>query len=207
MKIKSKLFGIVLAGILCCGVQGTVVAVSLGDTISTVSSADIMAGSEQSNLIRVILPTEFVALMYTEEEGTSMHIESQDVLFINQNDFPINVKIKGLTYEVIQKQRGISVENEIMLQVKEYQKEDRYISYDADSFIAFDITLKAAKEETEEKELLARALEWNPIEKVESDDYAILRLEGEINDVNLSEEDVRLGIIYELRKEIDEESM
>lgn len=171
--------------------------VSSGDAVQTVSEGDSEQGTD---IIKVVLPTEFAVLMYEENDGSGIHLESQDILFINKSEFPVAVKIKDISYEVTAKSSRTANGKGLNLRVKEYQKEEYVVPYVAGAFVPFDISLGGACMETNADMLLKSAEGWNPIGEVKSADYGILRLEGSIDDVNLREEDVKVGIVFELEK-------
>ena len=172
-------------------------SVSSGDAGATVSAGDAEEGAD---IIKVVLPTEFAVLMYEEAGGNGIHLESQDILFINKSEFPVNVKIKDISYEVTAKASRTVNNNGLNLLVKEYQKDERVVPYVAGAFAPFDISLGGARAGTNADALIKAAEGWNPIGLVESADYGILRLEGSIDNVNLREEDVKVGIVFELEK-------
>lgn len=171
--------------------------VSSGDVVQTVSEGDSAQGED---IIKVVLPTEFVVLMYEESDGSGVHLESQDILFINKSEFPVDVKIKDISYEVTAKASRAVNNKGLNLKVMEYQKEERVVPYMEGAFVPFNISLGEVCVETNADMLLESAEGWNPIGEVKSADYGILRLEGSIDDVNLREEDVKVGIIFELEK-------
>ena len=171
--------------------------VSSGDAVQTVSEGD---STQSGDIIKVVLPTEFVVLMYEESDGSGVHLESQDILFINKSEFPVKVNIKDISYEVTAKDSRAVSNKGLNLLVKEYQKEERVISYVAGTFVPFDILLGIGNSGMNVDALLKAAESWKPIGEVESADYGILRLEGSIDNVDLREEDVKVGIVFELEK-------
>ena len=183
------------------------------DELQSVSCADLTVSAgeipniiedsgedEESEVIKVVLPTEFAVLMYEQPGGEEMQIQSQDILVINKSDFPVNVMVKDIQYELTDKSAGSIQGNGLNLSVKEFQKEEYTISYVPGAFEPIYIGLDKARQETDAEQLMQAAEGWNAIGAVESGDYSILRLAGTIGKSDLSEDAVKVGVVFEFEK-------
>lgn len=171
--------------------------VSLGD--AAVSSGDMTAEKEKrAEVIKMVLPTEYVVLMYKEPEQSGMRIQSQDIVVVNQSDFPVTVRVKEMTCK--ERTSGAADGISWALSLREFQKGETVMKYDTDSFAPFSFELEKAGGTTEADALLKEAEAWNPIGSAESGDYGILRINGETEADELKAEDITVGLVFEFER-------
>ncbi len=206
-KIKVKMLaGFIL--LLSISMAGVANASSLSelDLGQGVSGGDLPVTEgieilEESEPIQVVLPTDFVVLMYEEPGKEGVQIQSQDIVLVNRSDFSVNIKVKEITYEI---EEGVEwgTNNWLQLNVKEFQKEEYTVPCLGQSFVPFHISLDKKREETNVENLMSAAEAWNPVGEVNSADYSILRLEGAIDSISdLKGKDVEVGIVFEFERE------
>lgn len=211
MRKMKVLLSIILCSFVCMPMAVKAVDVSSGNINleETVSSGDqtVSEGNvDETEIIKVVLPTNFAVLMYEEPGVEGMYIQSQDILVINKSNCPVNVKVKDIKYEVTEKMMRSTESNELNVLIKEFQKEEYSVSFMEENFTPFYISLDEERAETNAEQLLKKAEGWNPIGPVQNPDYSILRLSGMISDANIREQDVEIGIVFEFERAQDGEN-
>lgn len=162
-----------------------------------VSGNDIAQIAE--DVITVTLPTEFKVTMFYEDIIGKGFIQSQDIVMINESNFPVNINISSVEYQV-NRERADEKEVELSMVLKQYGKEDiTYPLVEEGENIELDVPLEKKKQETDTKKLL-RQSEKTFAGTVESADYAIINLKGIMGTGNWKDGDINVRIVYEIER-------
>lgn len=162
-----------------------------------VSGNDIAQIAE--DVITVTLPTEFKVTMFYEDIIGKGFIQSQDIVMINESNFPVNINISSVEYQV-NRERADEKEVELSMVLKQYGKEDiTYPLVEEGENIELDVPLEKKKQETNTKKLL-RQSEKTFAGTVESADYAIINLKGIMGTGNWKDGDINVRIVYEIER-------
>lgn len=155
------------------------------------------ASSEESpKIISVLLPTDFTMLMYKLPDTTDTLVESQDIPFINTGDTPVKVNITAIRFDTNDNISGSNTQN-LSFTLKQYNKEDQFFTIsEEDESTFYSITLEPNT--CDASSLLERAGHWNPLGEVTSDDYATLRINGNLGNGEWRADDISVRIIFEI---------
>lgn len=164
-------------------------------------SSEQMERNIEQNGIAVVLPTDISLMVFTGPNPAEGNIQSQDIMVINKNEFPVRVHISQVQYEVEQDEEE-QKRCELGVKVREYNKEEEFVEItDSEGGDPFYMELAAGSEDTDAQALLEKASGWAPTGDVSSPDYGVLRLEGSTTQGNnWKNGDLKVHIVFDLER-------
>lgn len=163
--------------------------------------SNVMERTMEQNGIAVVLPTDISLMVFTGPNPAEGNIQSQDIMVINKNDFPVRVHISRVQYEVEQGEEE-EKQCELGIKVREYNKEEKLTEIsDSEGEELFYMDLAAGLEDTDAQALLEKASDWVPTGDVASPDYGVLRLEGSTTQGDSWKSgDLKVRIVFDLER-------
>lgn len=168
--------------------------------VSTSSDA-LPASGDLGGPMMAIVPTDIDLMIFNTDTPMADNIQSQDILIINKNDFPIEIEIENLHY-INESDNAVTA---MEMEIRKYAvpSDSIMIGNDSDEATSFSICLEAADPDTDSDALLAKAADWNPTGPVLSPDYVILRITGTGEDNDWMDDDLRINMVFDFA-EIEE---
>ena len=149
------------------------------------------------DVISVLLPTEFDVSMYYDPKNGIGCIQSEDILMINTSDFPVNVNIKSVSYQV-HREKGDTKEHSLSMLLKQYQQDDvTYNLTETEANTSVTVPLAPINPETNFSELMKKA-KTGTTDTIHSSDYAVIHFDGLLQEGNWKDGDIKVLIVYEL---------
>ena len=185
-----------------CGNQ-TEKTISKGELQGEQKKEQAKEGLERSieqNGIEVVLPTDVSLMVFTGPNPAEGNIQSQDIMVINKNEFPVRVHMSQVQCEI--QQEGEEKQCSLGIKVREYNKEEEFLEIpDLAGEDLFYMDLEAGREDTDAQALLEEASAWVPTGDVLSPDYGVLRLEGStIQGNDWKDGDLKVHIVFDLER-------
>lgn len=168
-------------------------------------SADLPKEGLERNIeqdgIAVVLPTDISLMVFSGPNPVEGNIQSQDIMVINRNDFPVRVYIRQAQYEIEQDEEEVK-QCDLGIKVREYNKEENFVEIPSSAGEnLYCMELGAGLADTDAQALLEKAAEWVPTGDVQSPDYGVLRLEGTTTQgANWEKGDLKVSLVFDLER-------
>ena len=179
--------------------------VSGSDIESTVSGNDGLAEASATpvpsatpmpeRIIQVSLPTDFDVIMFIEPNTKQGYIWSQDIVMINESDFPVDVIISSVRYQIAGEDPAKTAQ--LSVKLKQFGQEEQWFDLqEGETPLALRVPLESKKATTDMASL--QRTTFNSMGTIASGDYATINIEGTISRADWRADDLTVSVVYDL---------